>query len=70
MAEMFVLLLYMNGNIKEYMGHWEDPKTGEWTKTEGNSPCAKKIKQHLKDLKASRHANTRCLFHDKLISLR
>ena len=31
MTEMFLLLLYMNGNIKEYMGHWEDPKTGVWS---------------------------------------
>ena len=38
MAEMFVLLLYMNGNIKEYMGHWEAPKTGAWSEL-GVSGC-------------------------------
>ena len=25
MEVMFVLLLYMNDNLKEWMGHWENP---------------------------------------------
>ena len=31
MEVMFVLLLYINNDIKEYMGHWENPTTGEWS---------------------------------------
>ena len=27
---MFVLMLYLNGSVIEFMGHWEDPNTGEW----------------------------------------
>ena len=30
MEVMFVLLLYMNDNLKEWMGHWENPNTGKW----------------------------------------
>ena len=30
MEVMFVLLLYMNDNLKEWMGHWENPSTGQW----------------------------------------
>ena len=28
---MFILMLYLNGAPIEFMGHWEDPSTGEWT---------------------------------------
>ena len=28
---MFILMLYLNGSVIEFMGHWEDPSTGEWT---------------------------------------
>jgi hypothetical protein len=38
MEVMFVLLLYMNDNLKEYMGHWENPNTGQWTEL-GTSGC-------------------------------
>ena len=31
---MFVLMLYLNGSVIEFMGHWEDPSTGEWTTLE------------------------------------
>ena len=30
METLFVLLLYMNGEVKEHMGYWEDPITKEW----------------------------------------
>ena len=26
---MFILMLYLNGAPIEFMGHWEDPNTGE-----------------------------------------
>ena len=38
MEVMFVLLLYINNEIKEYMGHWDNPATGEWTEL-GMSGC-------------------------------
>ena len=38
MEVMFVLLLYINNDIKEYMGHWENPTTGEWVEM-GMSQC-------------------------------
>ena len=38
MEVMFVLLLYINNDIKEYMGHWENPTTGEWSEL-GMSGC-------------------------------
>jgi len=38
MEVMFVLLLYINDNLKEYMGHWENPSTGEWVEM-GMSGC-------------------------------
>ena len=38
MEVMFVLLLYINNDIKEYMGHWENPTTGEWVEM-GMSGC-------------------------------
>ncbi len=38
MEVMFVLLLYMNNNLKEWMGHWENPSTGQWTEL-GMSGC-------------------------------
>ena len=33
MEILFVLLLYMNGTVKEYMAYWEDPVTKEWVGT-------------------------------------
>ena len=38
MEVMFVLLLYMNDNLKEWMGHWENPNTGQWEEM-GMSGC-------------------------------
>ena len=38
MEVMFVLLLYMNNNLKEWMGHWENPSTGQWVEM-GMSGC-------------------------------
>ena len=38
MEVMFVLLLYMNDNLKEWMGHWENPSTGKWVEM-GMSGC-------------------------------
>ena len=38
MEVMFVLLLYMNDNLKEWMGHWENPNTGQWSEL-GMSGC-------------------------------
>ena len=38
MEVMFVLLLYINNDIKEYMGHWENPTTGKWSEL-GMSGC-------------------------------
>ena len=38
MEVMFVLLLYMNDNLKEWMGHWENPNTGKWEEM-GMSGC-------------------------------
>ncbi len=30
METLFVLVLYMNGIVKEHMAYWEDPVTKEW----------------------------------------
>ena len=38
MEVMFVLLLYINDELKEYMGHWENPASGEWGEM-GMSGC-------------------------------
>ena len=38
MAALFVLLLYINGSVREHMGYWEDPNTGSWTEL-GISGC-------------------------------
>jgi len=38
MEIMFVLLLYINDELKEYMGHWENPATGQWVEM-GMSGC-------------------------------
>ena len=31
METLFVLIFYINGVVKEYMGYWENPVTREWT---------------------------------------
>ena len=38
MEVMFVLLLYINNDIKEYMAHWDNPTTGQWEEM-GMSGC-------------------------------
>ena len=48
MEVMFVLLLYINDNLKEYMGHWENPSTGQWVEM-GMSGCLS-MKRTLKRL--------------------
>ena len=48
MEVMFVLLLYMNNNLKEWMGHWENPNTGQWVEM-GMSGCLS-MKRTLKEM--------------------
>jgi len=38
METLFVLLLYINGDIKEHMAFWENPETTEWVEM-GMSGC-------------------------------
>ena len=38
MEVMYVLLLYINDNLKEYMGHWENHCTVQWVEM-GMSGC-------------------------------
>ena len=38
METLFVLLLYINGDIKEHMAFWEHPETAEWVEM-GMSGC-------------------------------
>ena len=37
-SHVCLLLLYMNDNLKEWMGHWENPSTGKWVEM-GMSGC-------------------------------
>ena len=46
MEILFVLVLYMNGIAKEYMGYWEDPVTKEWV--EMGLPGCRAMKSTLK----------------------
>ena len=59
METLFVLLLYINGDIKEHMGFWEDPNTSEWV--EMGMPGCLAMKRTLKrqgwhDTKGGRYA--------------
>jgi hypothetical protein len=59
METLFVLLLYINGEIKEHMAFWEDPVTSEWVEM-GMSGCLA-MKRTLKrqgwhDTKGGRYA--------------
>ena len=38
METLFVLLLYINGEVKEHMAFWENPETTEWVEM-GMSGC-------------------------------
>ena len=40
MTEMFVLLLFLNNNLKEYAGHYENDK-GQWVQM-GLSQCLRR----------------------------
>ena len=59
METLFVLLLYINGDIKEHIAFWEDPVTSEWV--EMGLPGCLAMKRTLKrqgwhDTKGGRYA--------------
>ena len=70
MEVMFVLLLYMNNEIKEYMGHWENPTTGEWSVL-GMSGCLS-MKRTLKrnGWKDTASGNTRFTCEKRTVELK
>ena len=70
MEVMFVLLLYINNDIKEYMGHWENPTTGEWSEL-GMSGCLS-MKRTLKrnGWKDTASGNTRFTCEKRSVELK
>ena len=69
MTEMFVLLLFLNDNLKEYAGHYENDK-GQWVEM-GMSGCLR-MKRTLRrnGMKDTASGKTRLTCEKRMVELK